>query len=78
MANGWKEMGLWDELGADYPGTGSCARVIFDVLAPVIPRIQQRSPVYELGHEETPSPMDVWSLAQAIANALSKEGLTHD
>ena len=58
----------WKQLGPGYPGDGdSLRRAMFDILAPVDPTIQLRCPCYELGHEETPTPADVWELAGDLA-----------
>lgn len=62
----------WDAIGAGYPGTDPTAMRVFDVLAPVAPLLQERVrlPIYELGHEETPTPAEVWGLAVEIAQAV--------
>ncbi len=65
-------MDEWQALGTAYPKDGTPAvRAAFDVLAPVStyhPTI--RCPVYEDGHETTPTPEEVWKLAEEIAQAV--------
>lgn len=60
----------WDSLGMKYPGSldhPACA--VFDVLAPINYDLKKRLPFYELGHEETPTPIEVWKLSIKCANA---------
>lgn len=57
----------WEVLGHGYPGEGKAARAVFDVLAPF--GYRSRVPIYEQGHEETPTPEDVWQLALRCARA---------
>ena len=61
----------WRKLGHAYPGDGgSLTQVIFEVLAPMNPTSGVREPVYELPHETTPSPKEVWALARKCATAV--------
>jgi hypothetical protein len=60
----------WDKLGVDYPGEDVAARAVFDVLAPVDPEYNRRFAWYELGHETTPEPSEVWDAAQKCAQAV--------
>jgi hypothetical protein len=65
-------MDAWDTLGTGYPGGEKKAQIVFNVLAPVLDFMPKRCPIYELGHEETPRPDEVWVLAEKIVEALEK------
>lgn len=65
----------WDNLGAGYPVDGLCpttTAAAFNVLAPVYKDSGRRVPLYELGHETTPTPDEVWELAGQVAAAVLK------
>ncbi len=62
----------WDALGAATPGDDPVVEVVFNVLAPFLPDLRGRFPVYELSKEETPNPTEVWELASKIAAAIEE------
>ncbi len=60
----------WQSLGTNYPGIDPCTMAAFDVLAPF--ETTQRCPVYELGKETTPTPDEVWALADELVSAIAR------
>lgn len=64
---------FWEALGDEYPtlsGKGTTHKV-FDVLAPYNSLSKIRHPIYEMGGESTPTPEEVWTLAETIAVAVN-------
>ncbi len=62
----------WEDLGVGIPGTDPATSRVFDVLAPV--HGPERIPEYELGHEEAPTPLEVWGLAERVTRAALSFG----
>ena len=60
----------WQSLGTGYPGIDPSTMAAFDVLAPTAAGSSQRCPVYELGKETTPTPDEVWALADELVRAI--------
>lgn len=61
----------WELLGPGYPGEDAPTRAAFDILAPVAPLGSIRTP---LGLHMTPTPSEVWDLAQRLARAVRGAG----
>jgi hypothetical protein len=62
----------WQSLATGYPGVDPCTMAAFDVLAPVNASLAERIPIYELPHETTPTPDEVWALADQLVSAVAR------
>jgi hypothetical protein len=69
----------WRDLGTSYPAEGEyrVTKAVFDVLAPIktIGKVSQRLPIFEWGHETTPTPQQVWKLSDEIVTSVIRSFL---
>jgi len=65
----------WVLLGTGYPleGGSAATKAAFDVLAPI--GVASRLPGFEWGHETTPTPMEVWKLADELTTVVIRSFL---
>lgn len=63
----------WYKLGAGYPEDDPVVGAVFDILAPVQEQNKRRSPIFEWGHETTPTVDEVWGLSRKLATARDKK-----
>lgn len=56
--------------GYSYAGDDAAVQVVIDQLAPNMAGLQRRVPIFEWGHETTPTPSEVEDLAREIVAAV--------